>query len=114
METDKASMEIPIDYDCTIKDILVKEGDLISPGQAIMIINKNDSEDTISNQDKDEIIEERVVNNDDMNTQKEILSTKNIHATPIVKKEAKKLGIDINEISCCRLSILDPAFNNWI
>ena len=98
VETDKASMEIPIDYDCTIKDILVKEGDLISPGQAIMIINKNDSEDTISNQDKDEIIEERVVNNDDMNTQKEILSTKNIHATPIVKKEAKKLGIDINEI----------------
>ena len=31
VETDKASMEIPIDVDCTIKNILVSIGDLISP-----------------------------------------------------------------------------------
>ena len=29
LESDKASMEIPIDCDCTIKDILVKEGSAI-------------------------------------------------------------------------------------
>ena len=98
VETDKASMEIPIDCDCTIKDILVKEGELISPGQAIIIINKNDSEDVIPNQNQDEAIKEIVINKDNINHQKEILGTKDTHATPIVKKEAKKLGIDINEI----------------
>ena len=45
VETDKASMEIPIDVDCTIISILVNVGDLISPGQKILeITEKNKRE----------------------------------------------------------------------
>ena len=54
VETDKASMEIPIDCDCIITAILVKEDDLISPGQTIMEIDKiNDKEKNLSTNDKD-------------------------------------------------------------
>ena len=42
VETDKASMEIPIDVDCTIINILVNVGDLISPGQKILEFIKKD------------------------------------------------------------------------
>ncbi|MBI45712.1 MAG: dihydrolipoamide acetyltransferase [Candidatus Marinimicrobia bacterium] len=98
VETDKASMEIPIDCDCVIKDILVKEGDLISPGQAIMIIDKNDEQKITYTAEDDNQNIARTTNENDINPKKENLSTESIHATPIVKKEAKKLGIDINEI----------------
>ena len=47
VETDKASMEIPIDKNCIVEKILVREGDTISPGQKILEIKnidiKNDS-----------------------------------------------------------------------
>ena len=47
VETDKASMEIPIDKDCIVEKILVQEGDTISPGEKILEVKnidvKNDS-----------------------------------------------------------------------
>ena len=47
VETDKASMEIPIDKNCIVEKILVQEGDTISPGQKILEVKnidiKNDS-----------------------------------------------------------------------
>ena len=36
VETDKASIDIPIEENCIIKKIHVKIGDLISPGQKIL------------------------------------------------------------------------------
>ena len=44
VETDKASMEIPIDTDCTITNILVNIGDLISPGTTILEYELNETD----------------------------------------------------------------------
>ena len=35
LETDKASMEIPSEVDGTVKEIFVKNGQIISPGEKI-------------------------------------------------------------------------------
>ena len=51
VETDKASMEIPIDVDCTITSILVNIGDLISPGQKVLEITQKNKENTWNKED---------------------------------------------------------------
>ena len=43
VETDKASMEIPIDKDCIVEKILVQEGDTISPDQKILEVKNLDA-----------------------------------------------------------------------
>ena len=43
VETDKATIEIPIDENCIIKKIHVNIGDLISPGQNILDYEPTDS-----------------------------------------------------------------------
>ena len=110
VETDKASMEIPIDCDCIITAILVKEGDLISPGQTIMEIDKiNDKEKNLSTNDKDknniskteniEEIEENKKAEMENNVEKEIISNNNIiHATPSARKLARESQINIEDI----------------
>tara|TARA_B100000941_G_scaffold233188_1_gene175709 strand:- start:13231 stop:14580 length:1350 start_codon:yes stop_codon:yes gene_type:complete len=52
VETDKASMEIPIDKDCIIEKILVREGDTISPGQKILEIKNIDIKNDLVYQEK--------------------------------------------------------------
>ena len=54
VETDKASMEIPIDCACTITKIMIEVGDLISPGQIILEIDKSVTTDSPSKEDKTE------------------------------------------------------------
>ena len=110
VETDKASMEIPIDCDCMITEILVKEGDLISPGQTIMEIDKiNDKEKKLSTNDEDknniskteniEEIEENKKAEMENNVEKEIISNNNIiHATPSARKLARESHINIEDI----------------
>ena len=110
VETDKASMEIPIDCDCIITAILVKEGDLISPGQTIMEIDKiNDKEKKLSTNDEDknniskteniEEIEENKKAEMENNVEKEIISNNNIiHATPSARKLARESQINIEDI----------------
>ena len=41
VESEKASMEIPIDNDCIIEEICIKNGDKISPGDVILKIQNN-------------------------------------------------------------------------
>ena len=110
VETDKASMEIPIDCDCIITAILVKEGDLISPGQTIMEIDKiNDKEKNLSTDDEDknnisktehiEEIEEDKKTEMENNVEKEIIPNNNIiHATPSARKLARESQINIEDI----------------
>ena len=114
VETDKASMEIPIDRDCTIKNILVNIGDLISPGQKILQIetNNNLENDKISIVKSDSIkekkeIKEKVIEkeiNIDLDNIPEVIDSSTFksesksHASPSVRKLARELGCDINKI----------------
>mgnify|MGYP001464598420 CR=1 FL=1 len=118
VETDKASMEIPIDLNCKIKKVLVNIGDSVSPGQNILEIlledsNQSslisDSKESFTNPLKSESIEFPDINT---NIQKENpikqnndiperdINKKNIlsHASPSIRKLARELGCEINNI----------------
>lgn len=67
VETDKASMEIPIDKDCIVEKILVQEGDSISPGQKILEVKNLDtksqpaeSEKSVAQEDKSKKLDPKV------------------------------------------------------
>ena len=116
VETDKASMEIPIDQDCIVKKILVNIGDLISPGQKIIEIEtkKNPNINKIdTTKDLSEIIEpdnnadnnnfeiDIVEDNDIDEISKNNINSKNnlnSHASPSIRKLARELGCEINNI----------------
>ena len=55
VETDKASMEIPIDKNCIVEKILVQEGDTISPGQKILEVKNIDIKNDSLSQEKNEL-----------------------------------------------------------
>jgi pyruvate dehydrogenase E2 component (dihydrolipoamide acetyltransferase) len=44
LETDKATVEVPIDIAGTVKEIRVKPGDKVKPGQAVMVIDNGAAE----------------------------------------------------------------------
>ena len=44
LETDKATVEVPIDVAGTVREIRVKPGDKVKPGQAVMVIDNGSSE----------------------------------------------------------------------
>ena len=106
VETDKATIEIPIDDDCTIQKIYVKVGDLVSPGQKILDYNSigNKKEDTLTTK-KDAVKDTKI-------EIKEIISTKSTnstiskiktnpisyHASPSIRKLAREMNIDISKI----------------
>jgi pyruvate dehydrogenase E2 component (dihydrolipoamide acetyltransferase) len=43
LETDKATVEVPINVSGTVKDVRVKPGDKVKPGQAVMVIDGGDA-----------------------------------------------------------------------
>ena len=119
VETDKASIEIPIDCSCTVEKILVKSGDLISPGQSILKIssdNLNIKETEEKFDKKADIVEEAKYENNLENISDTTIdpidkiqkkSNIKIHASPSIRKLARKLGCDLE-------NILGSGLNNRI
>ena len=107
IESDKSSVEIPSTMDGKIKSVSIKVGDKISEGDTILILESIlESGEEIKEQYKREKEEEKVV------FQKEKIDEKNIKnnfnkkqlknvssASPKVRKFARELGVDINQIS---------------
>ena len=113
VETDKASMEIPIDCSGVIKEIFVNTGDLISPGQKIFTLSQDEStsikstnEDDIqidkNSEEKNESIEDII--NEEVSEKHVVLDIpdKNdsniVHASPSARKLARQLNFNINDI----------------
>ena len=46
LESEKAAMEVPSDYDGIIKDIMVKEGDSVKEGVVFAVIEVEETEET--------------------------------------------------------------------
>tara|TARA_B100002052_G_scaffold190112_1_gene173288 strand:+ start:5911 stop:7317 length:1407 start_codon:yes stop_codon:yes gene_type:complete len=60
LETDKASMEIPSDYDGVISELYIKTGDKISPNEKILTLNSEADDSSQSN----DIIEDTPISNE--------------------------------------------------
>ena len=113
VETEKASMEIPVSMDGIIKDILINNGDNISPGTEIFIIEKSArSQSAEKEMSEDKQIEEKKIEiekpktvetvpeppKNEMAPQKQI-QKKSISASPSVRRFARELGCELEWVS---------------
>ena len=100
IESDKSSVEIPSPYNGKIKALNVKVGDKVSEGKNILIIENEE----INNENSKKPIKELKIQpekkekNIKQNLKKINISKKN-PASPKVRKFARELGVNINEIS---------------
>jgi len=107
IESDKSSVEIPSSFEGKIKSVNVKVGDKISEGDTILILENseiikedNQEQPKVENEEaKSQIKKETIVND----VPKQDFVEKNISgvsaASPKVRKFARELGVDINQIN---------------
>ena len=103
IESDKSSVEIPSNFEGKVKSLKLKVGDKVSEGDLILILE-------ISNQKKEKGYEKPIIKKESEKIQvvkpeaKQILSNQNkfigiSSASPKVRKFARELGVDINQVS---------------
>ena len=95
LESEKAAMEVPSDYDCKIIEILVKEGDNVNEGQLFAKIEAKVPEkikkETEKPKPKESVRLEESIKRDNM-------PITGINAGPAVRKYARELDIDLTQI----------------
>ena len=103
IESDKSSVEIPSNFEGKVKSLKLKVGDKVSEGDLILILES-------SNQKKEKDHEKPIIKKESVKVQimkpeaKQILSNQNkvigiSSASPKVRKFARELGVDINQVS---------------
>ena len=105
LESEKAAMEVPADYDGVVIDILVKEGESVSEGRvfATLEIDEEISEKEIIKTDLKTVKNETIQINE-KNYHKEEKDEQNfknfegINTGPAVRKISRELGIDLSKI----------------
>ena len=98
LESEKAAMEIPSDFQGQIKEVLIKEGDEVSEGMVFAIMEAVTEETHIEkiNEPKNEkTTPEKIIDE----TRPTSFSFKGINAGPAVRKYARELEIDLQKIT---------------
>ncbi len=107
LESEKAAMEVPSDYDGIVKDIRVKEGDSVREGAIFAIIEVEEEvveEEALEEDIKKEVSEETRVIPTAQESQltykdnKSLIDLEGINAGPAVRKIARELDIDLKKI----------------
>jgi len=104
IESDKSSVEIPSNFEGKIKSLKLKVGDKVSEGDLILILerepqtNKKDEEKLNIEKEfkKIEVIKPEIKQT--TNNQIKTLSKEISSASPKVRKFARELGVDINQV----------------
>jgi pyruvate dehydrogenase E2 component (dihydrolipoamide acetyltransferase) len=107
IESDKSSVEIPSSVDGKIKSVKIKVGDKVSEGDLILTLEESKEEK--------KVVEKEVVNKEELTVnqkdEKKVEQINPVHnliknnigelssASPKVRKFARELGVDINEIA---------------
>ena len=108
LESDKASMEIPSDYDGQIKEILIASGDEVHIGQVLFKIESEDSvkkeskTDIVSKENVEDEVEKPAQSTKKMATPPTLsqqISNDKIFASPGVRRLARELEINLLHIS---------------
>lgn len=105
LESEKAAMEVPADYDGVIVSVLVKEGESVSEGKIFATLEVNDAPiDKDESQPEKIKVEDQVVEVKKEVEQKDKKFTENlqifggINSGPAVRKISRELGIDLTKI----------------
>jgi len=108
LESDKASMEIPSDYDGQIKEVLIASGDEVHIGQVLFKIESEDSvkkeskTDIVSKENVEDEVEKPAQSTKKMATPPTLsqqISNDKIFASPGVRRLARELEINLLHIS---------------
>ena len=100
LESEKAAMEVPSDFDGKIKDIKVKEGDSVREGTVFAIIEIEEKEELKEEKEEIKPLSKNTVPIDDTTerTEKASIDFSGISAGPAVRKIARELEIDLKQI----------------
>ena len=102
LESEKAAMEVPSDYDGIIKDIKVKEGDNVKEGEVFAVIEVEEIEETKPIEDKGISSSKDIVSAEESKqaaTETASVDFSGINAGPAVRKIARELEIDLKKIN---------------
>ena len=95
LESEKAAMEVPSDYDGKIIEILVKEGDSVNEG---MLFAKIEAKATVKIKKEIEKPKPNELIKSEQSIKKDIMPITGINAGPAVRKYARELEIDLTQI----------------
>jgi len=95
LESEKAAMEVPSDYDGKIIEILVKEGDSVNEGQLFAKIEAKAPEKTKKETEKPKLKEPI---RSEKSIKRENMPITGINAGPAVRKYARELDINLTQI----------------
>jgi len=100
LESEKAAMEVPSDFDGIIKDIKVKEGDNVSEGMVFAVIEVEKIEEIKKEKKETEIILNKSSSTEEstQRIEKASIDFSGINAGPAVRKIARELEIDLKQI----------------
>ena len=102
IESDKSSVEIPASFEGKIKSINIKVGDKVSEGDVILILENNTEIKEKNKEDLKTTEEPKKTETKKIEgTQNKIQQNNNdiVSASPKVRKFARELGADINQVS---------------
>ena len=106
IESDKSSVEIPASFDGKVKSVKIKVGDRVSEGDLILTVEQSGEEEKsieqktikeakpVTNQNQEEKIEKVIQTQNLIKKDNSEVSS----ASPKVRKFARELGVNINEI----------------
>ena len=105
LESEKAAMEVPADYDGVIVNVLVKEGESVSEGKVFATLevkdetNFNDNEETQREEQEPSVasVKNKEEPKDHEVTEKP-MNFDGINSGPAVRKISRELGIDLSKI----------------
>ena len=100
LESEKAAMEVPSDFDGKIKDIKVKEGDSVREGTVFAVIEVEENEEPKQEEEEIKPSSIETSSNEDISqrTEKASIDFSGINAGPAVRKIARELEIDLKKI----------------
>ena len=101
LESEKAAMEVPSDYDGIIKEIKVKEGDSVKEGVVFAVMEVEETEEAKPIEDSVSSTSQKPASAEDSQPIKNIVSIdfSGINAGPAVRKIARELEIDLKKVN---------------
>ena len=93
VETDKAAVEIPSPYTGTVKEIAIKEGDIVKVGDVLMSFSNGEEEEAVEVEKPAEPAEKAAP------TPRPARAEGPVPASPATRRLARELGVDLRQVT---------------